>query len=207
MLLPREVWRDIPGYEGLYQVSNIGNIRSLNYMKTGKVKRLKPSIDKRGYKRVSFSHKGKCKCYLVHRLVAQAFIPNPNNLPHVNHKDENPSNNCVWNLEWCTREYNMNYGTINERISKAKKGKKMSEEAKQKMSEARKGHITTEETRKKISEANKGKKVSEETRVKLSESHKGKTFTEETRKKMSESHKGKNTWMKEVWRKRKEGSL
>ena len=96
-----EEWRDVPGYEGLYEVSNFGRVR-----RNGKI--LKPSKDKDGYLQVSLSKNG-IKTTTIHRLVARAFIPNPQNLPQVNHKDEDKTNNTVDNLEWCTREYNMNY--------------------------------------------------------------------------------------------------
>lgn len=109
-----EVWKDIDGYEG-YQVSNLGRVRSF---KNGKVRILKPSSDKCGYLIVNLCKNSSSKSCRVHRLVAQAFIPNPNNLPQVNHKDENPSNNIVSNLEWCDAKYNINYGTRNEKTSK-----------------------------------------------------------------------------------------
>lgn len=79
---------------------------------------LSPSTYKNGYKRVHLRNNGIQKSFFIHRLVAQAFLPNPNNLPCVNHKDENPSNNCLDNLEWCTIEYNSNYGKRNEKLSK-----------------------------------------------------------------------------------------
>lgn len=107
-----EIWKDIEGYEGLYQVSNMGRVRSLR-----KNIILKKSITNRGYERVVLFIGNKPKGFTVHRLVAMAFIPNPDNLPQVNHKDENKTNNCAGNLEWCTQEYNHNYGTINIRIS------------------------------------------------------------------------------------------
>ena len=119
----KEIWKDIKGYEGSYQVSNLGNIRNLNFHREGKTLLLKPTINNRGYKRVWLYKNSKNEAYLVHRLVAIAFIPNPNNYTVINHKDENPSNNCVDNLEWCTQHYNMNYGSVKEKISKAKKGK------------------------------------------------------------------------------------
>lgn len=138
-----EIWKDIPGYEGKYQVSNTGEIRSLKF---GKIKILKQYTDKCGYNVLTLSENGKRKNHFVHRLVAMTFIPNPNNLPQVNHKDENKANNCVDNLEWCSRKYNMNYGTRNERASERmcgennpNYGKTFSEETKKKMSEARKG--------------------------------------------------------------------
>lgn len=107
-----EVWKDIVGFEQ-YQVSNLGHIYSK------KVKRLlTPYPDKKGYLRVKFWKDSKGHAFKVHRLVAQAFIPNPNNLPQVNHKDENKENNTVDNLEWCDNDYNHNYGTRNERSNK-----------------------------------------------------------------------------------------
>ena len=121
-----EIYKDIKDLEGLYQVSNFGQILSLNYRGTGKPKLLKPLTEGGGYLFVHLYKNRKRKKFKVHRLVAEHFIPNPNNLPCVNHKDENKENNSVENLEYCTYEYNCNYGTRNERagkaISKAKKG-------------------------------------------------------------------------------------
>lgn len=113
-----EIWRDILGYEGLYQVSNEGRVRSLNYNKTKQIKIIKPFISRCGYLIVLFSMNGKRKHFQVHRLVAEAFIPNPNNYPQVNHKDENPENNRVENLEWCDCFYNINYGKRTEKARK-----------------------------------------------------------------------------------------
>ena len=115
----KEEWRDIAGYEGLYQVSNFGRVKSLNYNHTiGKERILKPSITKRGYLMVVLFKNKKGKTFLIHRLVAQAFIPNPNNYPCVNHKSEIKTQNNVENLEWCDNKYNLNYGTRVERIFK-----------------------------------------------------------------------------------------
>lgn len=111
MLLSEE-FRDIPGYEGLYEVSNLGRVRN---KKTGRI--LKPFKNTNGYFRLDLCKNGIRRAAKVHRLVAEAFIPNPQNLPCVNHKDENKINNCLDNLEWCTYEYNNNYGTIKERKS------------------------------------------------------------------------------------------
>lgn len=112
-----EEFKDIEDYEGLYQVSNYGNVKSLNYNHTGKEHILK-SVDRgNGYLYVDLCKDGQRKHHQVHRLVANAFLPNSENLPQVNHKDECPANNCVDNLEWCTCEYNINYGTHNQRIS------------------------------------------------------------------------------------------
>lgn len=123
MLLPKQIWKDIPGYEGKYQVSNTGRVRSLNYNRTGKTKVLKQNTNKLGYKSVFLCKDGKFKRYYIHRLVALAFILNPNNYPIINHKDENPSNNYYKNLEWCTYEYNVNYGNCRKKISEANKGR------------------------------------------------------------------------------------
>lgn len=122
-----EEWRDIKGYEGLYQVSNLGRVKSLarkTNNQYGKKERLMTQkLDKDGYKRVGLNKNGKQIYYGVHRLVAQAFISNPNNYPQINHKDENKSNNKVDNLEWCDGKYNQNYGTINERRTQKLKKK------------------------------------------------------------------------------------
>lgn len=113
-----EEWRDIKGYEGKYQVSNTGKVRSLNYKNTGEVRLLKQNLTRNGYLQISLSKSGKSFFYSVHRLVAEAFIPNSLNLEQVNHKDECKTNNVVENLEWCSCQYNLNYGTHNERMRK-----------------------------------------------------------------------------------------
>ena len=104
-----ENWRDIEGYEGRYQVSDIGNVKSLNYKNRGYAKVLSPKISNRGRMWVQLKCGGKIKNALIHRLVASAFIPNENNEPLVNHKDENPLNNRADNLEWCSASYNTKY--------------------------------------------------------------------------------------------------
>lgn len=100
----KEIWKDIKGYEGLYQVSNLGNVKSL---KTNK--NLYYSNSNNGYLRVGL-FKNKRKMFSIHRLVAENFIPNPNEYLVVNHKDFNQKNNKVDNLEWCTSKENNNYG-------------------------------------------------------------------------------------------------
>ena len=111
----QEIWKDIEGYEGLYQVSNLGNIKSYrpNNKYFGQSEHLlKLSAINTGYYSVTLYKENKEKHkYLVHRLVAMAFIPNPKNLPYINHIDENKTNNNVNNLEWCDALYNNNYGT------------------------------------------------------------------------------------------------
>lgn len=107
----KEIWKDIAGYEGLYQVSNFGNVRSLNYRRHGYVKQLTPKVNNKGYLWVSLGNRRKenPKPMLIHRLVAIAFVENSMNYPIVNHKDENPLNNNAENLEWCNVIYNVNY--------------------------------------------------------------------------------------------------
>lgn len=106
-----EIWKDIENYEGLYKISNTGKIKS-----TRNNIELKQRINNKGRYYINLSKNGKYKSFAVHRLVAKAFINNPNNFPDINHKDENPLNNNVTNLEWCTKKYNNNYGTRIERI-------------------------------------------------------------------------------------------
>lgn len=110
-----EEWRPIKDFEGYYEVSNYGNVRSLNYRHTNKTEQMRLSTVL-GYKTVQLKAGGKQGSYKVHRLVANAFIPNPNNYPQVNHIDENKQNNSVSNLEWCNAKYNNNFGTRGNRI-------------------------------------------------------------------------------------------
>lgn len=117
----KEIWKDIPEFEGLYQVSNLGKVKSFQgSTKYGKPKEmiLRPCLINSGYHVVTLYSKNRTKRkFQVHRLVAEAFIQNPNNLPCVNHKDENKINNSVNNLEWCTYQYNNNYGTARIRAT------------------------------------------------------------------------------------------
>ena len=130
-----EVWKDIPGLDGAYQVSTFGRVRSVDRIyykqyKDGhgaythhKGRILKQRLNEHGYWIVSIVYKCKSMTFLVHRLVAIVFIPNPDNFPEVNHKDENPLNSHVDNLEWCDRLYNIRYGTGIERHMKPRRRK------------------------------------------------------------------------------------
>lgn len=117
-----ESWKKVVGYEDFYEVSSLGNVRSLDrvtnngtQIRKGQV--LKQKQRENGYKAVHLSVNGKTKWINVHRIVAKAFLPNPKGLMEVNHKNEIKSDNRVENLEWCDRAYNNNYGTINIRRS------------------------------------------------------------------------------------------
>ena len=109
-----EIYKDIQGYEGKYQISNLGNVYSLI---TNKI--LKPRLTLDGYYQVDLYKNGVKKHLYVHRLVAQSFLDNPKNYKIVNHKDENSMNNIVSNLEWCNSTYNNNYGNCKRKISEA----------------------------------------------------------------------------------------
>lgn len=114
----KEIWKDIKGFEGVYQISNLGNVKSLP-RKAGttylREKILKPRKHTGGYSIVSLGRGYKYKNYFIHRLVAEAFLPNPLGLLEVNHIDENKTNNNVENLEWCDRIYNTNFNGLSYR--------------------------------------------------------------------------------------------
>lgn len=152
-----EIWKDVKGFEGYYKVSSFGRILGLKRKYSGE-HFMSPALDSQGYLVVCLRKPGYKGNKKVHRLVAEAFLPNPNNLPEVNHKDEDKTNNNLDNLEWCTSKYNINYGFgIQRRIETiAKNG----------------GRIQTEETRQKIREKAIGRCHSEETRKKMSISQK-----------------------------------
>ncbi len=126
----QEIWKPISGYESLYAVSNFGNVKALDrflYKKNGRIchwkeRVIKPSLQilPRGYKRyrVNLTWNFKSKQFKVHRLVADAFIPNPDNKPNVNHIDNNPLNNNVSNLEWCTNEENLQHSARQGRLNR-----------------------------------------------------------------------------------------
>ena len=124
-----EIWRDIKGYENDYQISTTGRLRSV---KSNLI--MKPMVATNGYLVACLWKDNKQRKITIHRLVADTFIPNPANLPEINHIDEDKKNNRVENLEWCTRLYNMNYGNVGRKISNANKGKIPGEETRKKLS-------------------------------------------------------------------------
>ena len=109
----KENWKPIDGFED-YAVSNLGKVKSLKY---GRERILKPMKNREGYLQVQLWKNGKRKMFKVHRLVATAFIPNPMDLPEINHRNEDKANNIVGNLEFCSRRYNINFGTHNVRMA------------------------------------------------------------------------------------------
>lgn len=119
---PNEEWRDVVGYEGLYQVSNLGRVKSLRAHNKWGIEResiLIPAVEKKGYKRFCLNKNGKGKTVKLHRIIAQAFIPNPDNKPCVDHIDGNPSNNNVSNLRWVTYWKNKHNPATRRRVVKA----------------------------------------------------------------------------------------
>ena len=168
----KAVWKPIKGYEGLYEVSNLGQVRSLDRIVIHKNEKkikynskiLKGYINNRGYLKVKLSKNKIAKLHSVHRLTIEAFKLNKNNLPYVDHIDTNQLNNRIFNIRWVTPKENMNNPITLEK----RKGRKHTEETKKKMSKSKKGKIFSEETKKKMSESHKGKKHSEEAKKKMS---------------------------------------
>ena len=152
--MEQEQWKPIQEFNGEYEVSNLGRVRSMKRYK-GVVGRIMPqTIQRTGYYAVTFHMNNKAYCRKVHRLVIEAFTPNPDNLPTINHIDGNKLNNHVSNLEWCTYQENMQHA-VRTGLTHP--------------------HQWTDEERKQISERNKGQRVSDEQRVKLSAALKGRS--------------------------------
>lgn len=127
--MEKEIWKPIPNYEGIYVVSNQGRVKSLtrkirckcNAYLTHKESILKGTLTRKGYRVILLSKNCKNHIYKLHRLVAMAFVPNPNNYKEINHKNENKDDNRADNLEWCTRSYNIHFGTgLKRRIESQK---------------------------------------------------------------------------------------
>lgn len=176
------IWKDIPGYEGLYKVSNTGKVFSCVTNRE-----LSVIQKKDGYTCISLCDKDhNKKQYRIHQLVAKAFIPNPNNLPMINHKNEIKNDNRVENLEWCTAQYNTSYGTGPKRISDKMKGVPKSKEAieKRRMTMKEKLSNMTKEER----QAMFGRTMSEERKKQMSIERRKENLSQETIEKMSISN-------------------
>ena len=164
-MMEQEQWKPIQEFNGEYEVSNLGRVRSMKRY-YGMVGRIMPqTIQRKGYYAVTFWMNNKAYCRKVHRLVIEAFKPNPDNLPCINHIDGNKLNNHIDNLEWCTYQQNMQHAVRTGLTNP---------------------HQWTDEERKQISERNKGQRVSDEQRAKLSAAMKGRP-----RPDMSARQKGK----------------
>lgn len=148
---PKIIRKPVIGYEGYYEVDNCGRVyaldrvihvedhgRSYDKHLTGGI--IKQHMHSKGYKIVSLTRDGKTKNVFIHRIVAMAFLANPDNLPCINHKDEDKTNNFVENLEWCTYQYNNAYGSKPKKHSKWMSGRKLSDEHKQHISDGHKRH-------------------------------------------------------------------
>lgn len=184
-----EIWRPIKDYEGLYEVSNLGNVKSLkNNHGNDREKVLKPSKDNNGYLFVTLYKNGKSKIFKIHRLVGFAFVDGYFDGAHIDHIDTNKENNIWTNLKWVTHEENMKNPLTVKHLEDSRKDRVylVSEETKKKISESLKGSKLKEETKKKISESNSGEK----------HWNYGKHHTEETKKKISEANKGREAWNK-----------
>ena len=136
--MQKEIWKPIKGFENLYEVSSIGRVRSLGHDAWHKGRVLKPHLDGKGnYLFVGLHSNGKTTLRNIHRLVAETFIPNPNNLPCVNHINEVKTDNRVINLEWCTIEYNSNYGNAKKNMIDSRRKNNVQEEINRKIKETK----------------------------------------------------------------------
>ena len=134
-----EIWKPIKDYEGLYEISNLGRVKSLNYSRTGKEQILKPQKRKNGYLGVILCYKNTQKQVNIHRLVAEAFIPNPENKPYVDHINTDKLDNRACNLRWVTQKENLNNLLTKDKMN----SRKQSEETKKKLSESHKNSDKT----------------------------------------------------------------
>lgn len=166
--MEQEQWKPIQEFNGEYEVSNLGRVRSMKRY-YGMVGRIMPqTIQRKGYYAVTFHMNNKAYCRKVHRLVIEAFTPNPDNLPCINHIDGNKLNNHVSNLEWCTYQHNMQHA-VSTGLTHPHR---WTDDERKQISERNKGQIVTPEQREKISQALKGRKHPE-----VSERQKGKPLS------------------------------
>lgn len=181
--MTHEIWKDIQGYEGLYQVSNLGNIKNIR-----RDKLLKKTINSKGYNVVGLYKNNIGKQYRVGRLVSENFIPNPYNRNEIDHINTIRNDDRVDNLRWCTHSENIRNPITHVRLIDSKKGERnpnygkvYDDEYKRKMSERCKGRIVSQETRERMSKAFKGRVVSEETRLKMREAKPKKSVNQFTK--------------------------
>lgn len=193
-----EEWRAVPGYEGLYEVSNIGNVRNV---RRNTLLRLQKTNN--GYIRVHLCKNGISTGFQVHRLVAQAFIPNPQDLPQVNHKDEDKTNNNVDNLEWCTAKYNMNFGTARIRSINTKIKNGYINEENVGLSEEEYSKKYYEENREKIREQNREYKKKNREKIREQKNEYREKNREKIREHMREYYKKNKEKYKEYYEKNK----
>ncbi len=161
-----EEWKPVKGFEHRYMISSFGRIYLLLYGRLGK-----PFINSNGYLGFTFRSGSSVLKTTIHRMVAETFIPNPDNLPVINHKDEVKTNNHVGNLEWCTQRYNVNYNDACRTPQRRRRA-----------SESHKGIVFTEERKRHISEARKGKPLSEAHKRALHKPHKSHVTTDEAKR-------------------------
>jgi len=155
MIDREKVIKPVSGYEGHYEVDNLGNVYSVKRDRRILVKRLNTN----GYEVVTLCKGGVQRTMRVHRIVASAFLPNPDNLPFINHKDENRINNSVENLEWCTPRYNLIYGGARERAANKMRGRKHTGAHNEKISKSVAKHYSTHESKLKNRQTNRRKAV------------------------------------------------
>ena len=183
-----EVWKDIKCYEGLYQVSNLGRVRSLNYNRTNEIKVIKETIDINGYAYVDLSKRGEKKRYKVHRLVADTFISKIDSKDNIDHINTIRTDNRVENLRWCTHKENMNNKITKINLSNSLKGRTFNKKWLENMSKAQRG----------AKHHNYGKHLSETTKIKIGIGNKGKIVSEETKEKLREYKGEKHSNIKGV---------
>lgn len=212
------MWKDIEGYEELYMVSDIGEVKSLpknhrygskveRILKSGKTKKQRAGEE---YPTVMLSKDGVVREYKIHRLVASAFIDNPLNKSEVNHRNGLKNDNRVENLEWVTPKENSQHAwnTGLSRVSdkmkqvwKSNIGRKHSEETKLKISKKHLGKVISEETKLKISNTSKGRTHSQESKEKMKQKQLGKLLSNESKEKISKANKGNTAWNKGMTKK------